>query len=185
MSQTVKNLPAMRETWVWSLGWGHSLEEGMATHSSILQQDYWSGSPFSSSGDLPNPGIGPRSPALQADSLLSEPPGKPSFYIYWPPNKTYNKHIDTYNQLCLEALTSFFPECSGCDGHGGYSSVIFLNSCSRTSLAVLWLRFRASNAGGTSSNSDWGTKIKIPHAVNHNQKEKHSLKKKNSGLYLI
>ena len=32
----VKNLPAMRETWVQSLGWEDSLEEGMATHSSIL-----------------------------------------------------------------------------------------------------------------------------------------------------
>ena len=35
-AQTVKNLPAMRETWVWSLGWEDPLEEGMATHSSIL-----------------------------------------------------------------------------------------------------------------------------------------------------
>ena len=33
--------------------------------------------PFPSQWDLPNPGIEPRSPALQADSLLSEPPGKP------------------------------------------------------------------------------------------------------------
>ena len=33
--------------------------------------------PFPSPGDLPNPGIEPRSPALQADSLSSEPPGKP------------------------------------------------------------------------------------------------------------
>ena len=32
----VKNLPAMRETWVYSLGWEDPLEEGMATHSSIL-----------------------------------------------------------------------------------------------------------------------------------------------------
>ena len=32
----VKNLPAMQETWVPSLGWEDSLEEGMATHSSIL-----------------------------------------------------------------------------------------------------------------------------------------------------
>ena len=32
----IKNLPAMRGTWVWSLGWEDSLEEGMATHSSIL-----------------------------------------------------------------------------------------------------------------------------------------------------
>ena len=36
MAQTVKNLPAMWETWVRSLGWEVSLEEGMAIHSSIL-----------------------------------------------------------------------------------------------------------------------------------------------------
>ena len=36
MAQTVKNLPAMQETWVQSLGWEDPLEEGMATHSSIL-----------------------------------------------------------------------------------------------------------------------------------------------------
>ena len=35
MAQLVKNLPAMRETWVRSLGWEDPLEEGMATHSSI------------------------------------------------------------------------------------------------------------------------------------------------------
>ena len=34
VAQTVKNLPAMRETWVRSLGWEDPLEEGMATHSS-------------------------------------------------------------------------------------------------------------------------------------------------------
>ena len=39
-------------------------------------RQYWSGLPFPSPGDLPNPGIEPRSPTLQADSLLSEPPGK-------------------------------------------------------------------------------------------------------------
>ena len=40
------------------------------------RQWYWSGSPFPSPGDLPNPGIEPRSPTLQADALPSEPPGK-------------------------------------------------------------------------------------------------------------
>ena len=39
--------------------------------------EYWSGLPFPSPGDLPGPGIEPRSPALQVDSLLSESPGKP------------------------------------------------------------------------------------------------------------
>ena len=41
------------------------------------RQEYWSGLPFPSPGDLPNPGIKPRSPALQADALTSQPPGKP------------------------------------------------------------------------------------------------------------
>ena len=41
------------------------------------RQEYWSGLPFPSPGDLPNPGIEPGSPALQADALPSEPPGKP------------------------------------------------------------------------------------------------------------
>ena len=41
------------------------------------RQEYWSGLPFPSPGDLPNLGIEPGSPALQADSLPSEPPGKP------------------------------------------------------------------------------------------------------------
>ena len=41
------------------------------------RQEYWSGSPFPSPGDLPDPGIKPRSPALQEDALPSEPPGKP------------------------------------------------------------------------------------------------------------
>ena len=42
------------------------------------RQEYWSGQPFPSLGDLPNPGIEPRSPTLQADSLPAEPPGKPT-----------------------------------------------------------------------------------------------------------
>ena len=40
------------------------------------RQEYWSGLPFPSPGDLPNPGIKPGSPALHTDSLPSEPPGK-------------------------------------------------------------------------------------------------------------
>ena len=41
------------------------------------RQEYRSGLPFPSPGNLPNPGIKPGSPALQTDALLSEPPGKP------------------------------------------------------------------------------------------------------------
>ena len=45
------------------------------------KQEYWSALPFPSPGDLPDPGIKPRSPALKADSLLSEAPGKPWLYV--------------------------------------------------------------------------------------------------------
>ena len=41
------------------------------------RQEFWSGLPFPSPGDLPNPAIETGSPTLQADSLPSEPPGKP------------------------------------------------------------------------------------------------------------
>ena len=45
------------------------------------RQECWSGLPFPSPGDLPGPGLEPGSPALWADSLPSEPPGKPSSYV--------------------------------------------------------------------------------------------------------
>ena len=46
------------------------------------RQEYWSGLPFPSPGDLPDPGIKPGSPALEADALTSEPPGKPILLYY-------------------------------------------------------------------------------------------------------
>ena len=45
------------------------------------RQEYWGGLPFPSPGDLPNPGIEPGSPALQADALPYEPPGKPPLLL--------------------------------------------------------------------------------------------------------
>ena len=54
------------------------------------RQEYWSGLPFPSPGDLSDPGIEPRSPALQADTWTSEPPGSPKchlaqfmYYVNW------------------------------------------------------------------------------------------------------
>ena len=66
--------------------------------------------PFSSSGDLPNPGIEPGSPALQVDSLLSETPGKP------PLSHTFHKWFQI--QVSLEGLFSIdsgtiFPHILG------------------------------------------------------------------------
>ena len=55
-------------------------------------QEYWSGLPFPSPGDLPDPGVEPGFPALQMDSLLPEPPGKPLWCI---------SHSQKVTQLCL------------------------------------------------------------------------------------
>ena len=48
----------------------------------LPRQEYWSGLPFPSPRDLPNPGIETGSPVLQAYSLPSEPPGKKRKFVY-------------------------------------------------------------------------------------------------------
>ena len=58
---------------VWAVAYQAPLSMGFS------RQEYWNGLPFPSPGDLPNPGIDPRSPALQADALTSEPSGKPCY----------------------------------------------------------------------------------------------------------
>jgi len=65
---------------------------GFPPSMGFSRQDCWSGLPFPSPGDLPDPGMEPGSPSLQADTLPSEPPGKlrPSDSIYGVNNKKYD-----------------------------------------------------------------------------------------------
>ena len=56
---------------LWTVAYQASLSTGFS------RQEYWSGLPFPSPGDLPDPGIEPGSPTLEEDALTSEPPGKP------------------------------------------------------------------------------------------------------------
>ena len=56
---------------LWTLAYQASLSMGFS------RKEYWSRLPFPSPGDLPDPGIEPGSPTLEADALTSEPPGKP------------------------------------------------------------------------------------------------------------
>ena len=53
------------------------MSDSLRFHGLFSRPEYWSEQPFPSTGDLPNPGNEPRSPALQADSLPAEPPEKP------------------------------------------------------------------------------------------------------------
>ena len=55
------------------------------------RQEYWRGLPFPSPGDLTDPGIKPRSPALQADTLLSESPG--FHYISFKKKRTVDQSL--------------------------------------------------------------------------------------------
>ena len=54
---------------------------GSSVHGDFSRQEYWSGLPCPLPGDLPDPGLEPRSPTLQADSLPPEPPGFHSHFI--------------------------------------------------------------------------------------------------------
>ena len=63
------------------------------------RQEYWSGLPFPSPEDLPDPGIEPRSPALQADSLPSELQGKS------PWRRAWQLHGESHGQWSLEGYS--------------------------------------------------------------------------------
>ena len=63
--------------WCLALATPWSVAQQAPLSMGFSRQEYWSRLPFSSPGDLPDPGTELESPALQADSLLNEPPGKP------------------------------------------------------------------------------------------------------------
>ena len=59
---------------VWLSATPWAIDYQASSSMGFSRQEYWSGLPFPSPGDLPDPGIEPRSPTLQADGLPSEPP---------------------------------------------------------------------------------------------------------------
>ena len=69
---------------VWPIVTPWTVAHQAALSMEFSRQEYWSGLPFPTAGDLPDPGIKPGSPALQADSLPLELPGKPIRRIYFP-----------------------------------------------------------------------------------------------------
>ena len=133
------------------------------------RQEYWSGLPCPLPGGLPNPGIKPRSPTLQADSLLTEPPGKQMSYtvcIYlW---KKISSSEDCYEWPCVwyipqhqeasfitntieMALLAECPTCSsipsslGCNAPWPFISVSSWGTESKPILIpVHWLRWTST-----------------------------------------
>ena len=76
----------------------------------LPRQESWSALPYPPPGDLPDPGIEPGSPALQADSLLSEPPGKFNLTMGKKINLNYGqekkKNVDFSQSTVLNRLDS-------------------------------------------------------------------------------
>ena len=89
------------------------------------RQEYWSGLPFPFPRDHPNPGIKPRSLALQADSLLSEPPGKPVLYSRFP-LIIYFIHGRVHMSMLL---SQFIPPSPSPSGSMSVSLCLHLYSC--------------------------------------------------------
>ena len=89
----------------------------------LSRSEYWSGLPFPSPGYLPNSGIKPVSPASQADSLPTEPPGKPNFkkrgYKYKHKSMEKNVPQGPSFQTCKGRITR------GKDPGQGFSPVLF------------------------------------------------------------
>jgi len=84
----------------------------------LSRQEYWSGLPFISPEDLPDPGIEPGSPTLWAAALPSEPPGKPgiksgpSAMKAWSPNHWAARGVQLLVILYIPLKFCFAPEFS-------------------------------------------------------------------------
>ena len=82
------------------------------------RQEYWSGLPFPSPGDLPDPGIEPGSPEFQADAVTTEPPGKPV-------DISNMKHIINFDLPSDIEEYVHFIGCIGCVGYLGLATSFF------------------------------------------------------------
>ena len=112
------------------------------------RQENWNGLPFPSPGDLPNPGIEPGSPPLQADALPSELPGKSSFYH--PFTNIY--YISTVHQalgsgLGLPGRTRGHSELHHVGCHWLGSSLSFVASFSFT-MPLMLIQNKQKSTGG-------------------------------------
>ena len=116
VAQLIKNLPAMQETWFWSLGWEDPLEKGKATHSSILawriQNVGHNRATFTFTFLLQwifpiqesNPCLWVLTPALQADSSLLSYWGSPHTYTSIHP---FSNYLPIYYNILHRVLVGY------------------------------------------------------------------------------
>ena len=111
------------------------------------RQEYWSGLPCPPQGDLPDPGNEPRSPALHADSLPSEPPVKPQSDIYRSECKTgcrfYSQIFAKYLLLKIAFSISYWCVTSNPNNHQLKTTVIYYYVL----VSAAWLKFSRPRFG--------------------------------------
>ena len=128
------------------------------------RQEYWSGLPFPSPGDLPDPGIEPRSPTLQADALTSEPPGKPIKSCQFPCNTSifpiqkpsgeyqFVQHLQAVSEAVITIhplVTNPYPLLIQVPGNIQYFSVLDLKDAFFSILYIQTLNTFLPLNGGT------------------------------------
>ena len=105
--------------WKWSRVWLSATPWTVAYQATLSmgfsRQEYWSGLPFPSPGDLPDPGIDPGSPALQADALTSEPAGD---HLLSTDHTHLHRHLLVWRSPHPHPLLSTLPP--GVSLWGGY-----------------------------------------------------------------
>ena len=97
MDGYIKKVRSLSHVQLFVTPWTVAYEAPLSVEFS--RQEYWTGLPFSSPGDFPDPGIEPGSPTLQSDTLPSEPPGKPWMVTWLVPKDTAS----------VPALTPLYP----------------------------------------------------------------------------
>ena len=95
---------SLSHVWLFTTPWTAAFQAPLSMGFS--RQQYWSGLPLPAPGDLPNPGIEPRSPALQTDALPSEPSRKPSYSRLFSSNSAPRTERQT-----AQIDHSTFPKC--------------------------------------------------------------------------
>ena len=109
--------------------------------------EYWSGKPIPSLGDIPNPGMKPRSPSLQADSLIAEPQGRPT--VVWKQNtiilrNAYKIYSISDDQQELERqIENARGRCRGLSSTVRYMGIRFLGIWHDLEIQSYYINFHA------------------------------------------
>ena len=120
MSITGEHSCVLSHVWLFVTGWAVAHQTSLSM--GLSRQEYWSTSPFPSPAGLPDPGIQPRSPILQADSLPSDLPQKPMDWKVKPKRAAFFFLLDSvqmpenptcilgFQVLCLKQIHHLFAD---------------------------------------------------------------------------